>query len=324
MTSRLARVVALTALTLDAASSEAASGPEFRTPEGSVRLVSAWATAPAGGDARLGVAFDLAPGWHVYWENPGDAGYPPELRIAEGSPLGGAELRYPAPTRYELPGELVAFGYAGRPIYPVDARLATVPGPTARLDATLDYLVCADSCVPYSAPLALELAVGEPREDPAVAPELAAWRERLPRAATELERVDAQLVAVEGPELELRLTLVGEGLRALEPDLFFAVHPLVALDRPRFAAAADGPGFAVRLRPLDETRPLPDRLQLAWTATGFERGGRPAAWHGTVDLERPGPLGGLGRRGLLAAALALATALALVARRALAHRSHRR
>ena len=296
----------------------ATAGPEFSTPEGGVRLVSGWATAPAGGDARLGVAFTLAPRWHVYWKNPGDAGYPPELTFAAGGPIEGGTLRYPAPSRYELPGGLVALGYEKEVIYPIDAQISRNAAGSARIAAALDYLVCAEICIPYAAELAFELAIGAPAEDPELAPRIAAWRARLPRPAAELDRVEARLERAEGAALELELTLAGAGLRAAAPDLFFEIHPLVAFDRPRFAARAGGPGFAVLLRPLDQTQPLPDRLAIAWTATGFERDGVPAAFEGTVDLERPvSPLasGGSLPLLLLASALVLAAALVYVQRR---------
>ena len=297
----------------------AASGPVFQSPEGSVRLVSAWASAPAGGDARLGVAFTLEPGWHVYWKNPGDAGYPPALELARDAPLTGAELRFPAPERYELAGGLVAIGYEDEVIYPIDARLANDVGPTAAIRGELDYLVCADTCLPYTAALELDLPVGEPTEDPEIAPRLEAWRARLPlSAASALDRVDAGLEPLSGPEMTLRLAFEGEGIEAVRPDLFFESHPLVAFDRPRFAAANGRPGFEVVVRPHDETKLLPASLDLAWTATGFERGGVPAAWSGTLSLARPAPVGGERWAALLALGLILAVVLALVLYR---HRS---
>ena len=30
---------------------------------------------------ELGLRLRLAPGWHGYWRNPGDAGAPPEIRL---------------------------------------------------------------------------------------------------------------------------------------------------------------------------------------------------------------------------------------------------
>jgi DsbC/DsbD-like thiol-disulfide interchange protein len=317
-------LAALALAALLASPADATRGPEHRSPEGSVRLVSAWTTAPAGGDPRLGVAFDLAPGWHVYWKNPGDAGYPPGLRWAEGAPIEGGELLYPAPARYELPGGLVAFGYEGRMIYPVDAthRAAAPPSATgsAELRATLDYLVCADACVPYSVDLALELPLGTPAEDPAVAAELAAWRERLPAPASELGAVEARLSRGAEGALELRLTLPGDGLRAAAPELFLESHPRLEFERARFVATGAGPGFVVPARALDATRPLPDPVEVAWTATGFERAGRPVAWEGVASLAPPGA-GGAPRGPLLAlAAVAALGALAFTFRRTLSNR----
>ena len=35
----------------------------------------------AGQAFRLGLRLRIAPGWRVYWQNPGDAGVPPELSV---------------------------------------------------------------------------------------------------------------------------------------------------------------------------------------------------------------------------------------------------
>src|SRR6476646_2645321 len=69
-----------------------------------VRLVTAYRIAPAapGSELRLGLHFRLAPDWHVYWKNSGDAGYPPTLQLSGSpTPLQG-ELLWPAPRRFEL------------------------------------------------------------------------------------------------------------------------------------------------------------------------------------------------------------------------------
>ena len=35
--------------------------------------------APAGGEVELAIQMRPAPGWHGYWQNPGDAGLPMEV-----------------------------------------------------------------------------------------------------------------------------------------------------------------------------------------------------------------------------------------------------
>jgi suppressor for copper-sensitivity B len=44
-----------------------------------VRLISAGEATGSAGSVDLGLDFRLAPGWHIYWRSPGDAGYPPSV-----------------------------------------------------------------------------------------------------------------------------------------------------------------------------------------------------------------------------------------------------
>ncbi|MCB1008913.1 MAG: hypothetical protein KDB94_08460 [Acidobacteria bacterium] len=265
----------------------AATGPWAEAPEAKARIVSRWAVAPAGGDAGLGLEFSLLPGWHVYWKNSGDAGYPPELELAQDAGLGATTLRYPAPHRFELPGDLVAFGYEGEVVYPIDAAVAADATGTLALSGRLDYLVCREECIPYTADLALELPMGDAAEDPERAPALDAWRARLPIAPGDAQPpvlVTMDWHAGEYPWSTFELRLAAPGLSASAPDLFFAPQEWVELRRPELVATAAGPTFRVPVRALDETKPLPEPLALEWTATGFELGGAPLALSGTTSL----------------------------------------
>jgi DsbC/DsbD-like thiol-disulfide interchange protein len=281
------------ALLLVALPAAAASGPWVETEQSKVRLVSRWSVAAPGDDAGLGIEFRLAPGWHVYWRNAGDAGYPPAVEL-EAGPLAGVELLYPAPQRFDLPGGLVAFGYEREVVYPLAARLDGGVESPARLVLALDYLVCAEQCIPYDArlELALPLAAAAAVDGETVAL-VDGWRERLPLPVGELAggRARGELRRASGPELDLELALAARGLAARAPDLFFAPHALVAIERPAFRG--DG-RFLVHLRPLDETRTLPERLAFGWTATGFELDGSPLALAGTLELARPSSSAALG------------------------------
>jgi suppressor for copper-sensitivity B len=261
-----------------------------------VRLISGRARVRPPADPELGLEFALAPGWHVYWKNPGDAGYPPGLRFAPGGPIGEAVLRYPAPRRFDLPGGLEAIGYDEDVVYPIDARWApelTLPGagPGPTVAATVDYLVCAESCVPHRTELELPLPAGDPAEDSATAARLADWRGRLPRSldAAGAPAVDARLESGPGSGMTLLFTLRTTRQPATAPDLFFDSDPTLEIGRPQPVASGEGPGFRVPLRPADETRPLPDRVRLSWTVTGWSLDGRPAAYAGRLDLAPPAP-----------------------------------
>jgi DsbC/DsbD-like thiol-disulfide interchange protein len=323
-TTKRARALAAAAAALAAAlfdgPAEAVAGPWIETPHSKARLVSRWATAPPGGDAGLGLEFALAPGWHVYWKNSGDAGFAPRFALAPGAGLDGAVLRFPAPARFELPGDLVSFGYEGTVVYPLDARVAADAPPRLALGGRLDYLVCAGECIPYRADLALELPVGDAVEDPARAAAIDAWRSRLPRPVDGHRPpigVTARSAKRDYPWSLLDLAFSAPGLGAAAPDLFFAPQDRVELGRPEFVAAAPGPSFRVRFRQLDETKPLPADFAVEWTATGLELDGVPLALEGTALLA-PGAPARAPRRislPLVAAAGLLIGALAALLRR---------
>ena len=285
--------IALLALPLPAALA-AATGPWREEQEARVRLVSSWDAAPAGADAGLGLEFELQPGWHVYWRNPGDAGYPPKLDFVAGVLADDAELLFPAPERFVLPGDLMSFGYESAVVYPVDARLAPAAGPRPPIRAKLDYLVCAESCVPHRAELELALPAGDAREDAATAARIDLWRARLPEPpnADGAPHATGRLESGPGSDLTLVVAFAGGELDAAAPDLFFAIHPLAQPGRPEFVAGRDGPGFRVPLRRFDGTQPWPEELALEWTATGFVRAGREVAFAGRFELPRPAPPAG--------------------------------
>jgi len=310
MAARHALSATLAALALAPAAARGAVGPWLEQGQADVRLVSRWASSGPGADAGLGVEFQLAPGWHVYWKNPGDAGYPPRLTFSSG--LDGATLRYPAPARFDLPGDLVAFGYAESVIYPVDGRLeagAAGTRGTAHLAARIDYLVCAESCVPHAGDLTLDLPLGARVEDPEIAATVDRWRARLSVAVDE-HAVVARLARGRDGGLDLALTLTEPGLTVGSPDLFFESDPRLALGRPRFEATPSGPSFAVSIRPLDESHSLPDPLPLAWTATGVRTPTGATALEGRLALDLPRSKG---YRAVAAGAAALAAVLALAA-----------
>src|SRR5438067_6037154 len=65
----------------------------------------------AGKPFTLGVLLKIKPGWHVYWKNPGDSGLPTRVtwKLPEG--FTADELRFPIPTRFDQPGDIIGYGY---------------------------------------------------------------------------------------------------------------------------------------------------------------------------------------------------------------------
>ncbi|MGQ0645081.1 MAG: protein-disulfide reductase DsbD family protein [Elusimicrobiota bacterium] len=121
-------------------------------------------------------------GWHTYWKNPGESGLP--TRVTWKLPPGfkAGPLQWPAPWKIEAAG-VVSYGYEGTVLLLV--RLEPPPslkGKEALLAARVDWLECADICLPGRADVSLRLPVKKspPAANPARAPEFAAARSRLP------------------------------------------------------------------------------------------------------------------------------------------------
>jgi thiol:disulfide interchange protein len=127
-----------------------------------VRLVAETDRPAPGSRVSLALVMSPKPGWHGYWQNPGDAGAP--TRIAWTLPAGvtAGPLRYPMPERLLIAG-LMNYVYQGPYAELIDvavpAGLAT--GTQLPLRASVDYLVCTDRiCVPESAEVSADLTVG--------------------------------------------------------------------------------------------------------------------------------------------------------------------
>ncbi|MFN7941828.1 MAG: protein-disulfide reductase DsbD family protein [Thermoanaerobaculia bacterium] len=308
---------------------QGATGPWFDRPEVKLRLVTPWQVAAPAATLEAGLEVELTPGWHAYWSNSGDAGFAPRLAPAPGGAVERVRVDYPAPTRFDLPGGLVAFGYAERVTYPLALELARVDAAsTAQVALAVDFLVCAEECIPYTATLAVEQAIGAPAlADPGSAARLATWRARVPRPLASLAgvagtagapEVAARWLPGDDPWSTLELAFAGGGLELRAPQLFFASHPLLALDRPSFSAEQHRFLFRVPVRPLDETKPLPSTLEVAWTLTGIALGGETLSLAGT---SRVAPLAAARSRGLVGWG---AAAFVLLIFAVLAHRRHRR
>jgi thiol:disulfide interchange protein DsbD len=257
----------------------AVAGAWATNPQSSVRLITPWQTAPRDGEVRLGLHFKLAQGWHVYWKNSGDAGFPPVVVFGKAPGLGSTELLWPAPHRFELPGGLVAFGYETEVVYPVRAVLQKVPGDRLHLSADVDYLVCEVDCVPYRYTLTADQPLGaSPVPDPETAPLIDSWWNRLPMSAESLPGVATDGVLVQGnpPVLEARVR-GAQPAPGSTPGLFLETHEDFDTGKPEVRTTDDGVVFRVPLKPHEAGKPLPASTAFAWTATGLEAGGRPVS-----------------------------------------------
>jgi DsbC/DsbD-like thiol-disulfide interchange protein len=244
--------------------------------ESQVRLITPWQVAPRNGELRMGLHFKLTPEWHVYWKNSGDAGFPPVVVFQKAPGLGETELLWPAPERFELPGDLVAFGYEDEVVYPVSAKLDS-QADRLSLVADVDYLVCKVDCVPYRYTLTLDQPLGSPVPDAQTAPMTdRAWASvpSLPgqgagQGVTTTAALDVSRPSA--PVLEVRV----EGARpGPESDLFLESHEAFDTGKPVSRTTDDGVIYRVPLKPREEGK-VPFTTTVGWTVTHLVRDGEP-------------------------------------------------
>ncbi|MBL8670114.1 MAG: redoxin family protein [Alphaproteobacteria bacterium] len=275
-----------------------------------VRLIAGAAAPAADGGLDLGLHFRLPEGWHVYFRMPGDAGMPPRLAWTGSANIADASLLFPAPKRLVVSG-ISNIVYEGEVVYPIRARAAD-PRAETRIALRVDYLVCADICVPGEADLALALdGAGGPAAT-AHAPLLQRFRALVPGDGTAhglaIERIafaeaptpDAAAVLIVGLRAQAPLQApdvfveAPDGLSFAPPEVTFSPDRRTALLRSAASSATGGTNellrkAALRLTLVDGSRSLetqvaagalpslpPERAQAP--AQAAEGGASPGAW----------------------------------------------
>jgi thiol:disulfide interchange protein DsbD len=100
---------------------------------------------------------EIRPGWHTYWQNPGDSGAPTEIDWDLPAGFTAGDIQWPFPDRIAY-GPLMNFGYSDEALYPVlITPAAALENETFELRARVGWLVCADVCIPEDTAVSLTL-----------------------------------------------------------------------------------------------------------------------------------------------------------------------
>ena len=189
--------------------------------------------ADAHGDQpfRAALRLRLAPGWHSYWQNPGDAGVAPDLAFAP--PVTAGPIAWPAP-QIVAEGPVITYAYTGDLVLPVTM---TAPPGAVALRAHATWLACQRICVPEEGDFAIDLPSGMATPSPE-APLFAAAA-----AQTPVTSPYAATIAADGT---LALDTPGLPAAAVAKAYFFpATAGVIEADAPQTLSARDG---ALRLQ----------------------------------------------------------------------------
>jgi len=213
------------------------------TDEAAVRLIAGPRDDDGSGRAWLGVQIKLGPGWKTYWRNPGESGAPPHFKWVGSENVATADINWPAPRRFNAFG-YDSFGYHKQVVIPVLLTPKINHQPiTTRLK--LDYMICANICIPMQAKLTLKLVETEP--DSVTAALIQRYLELVPKE-TESSGLHIISATVSGDAGLQILHVRGRAeLPFKAPDLMVEGPNPFAFGRPKVALSSNGHNVAMEL-----------------------------------------------------------------------------
>ncbi len=124
----------------------------------SAKLLTSQNLISSGDEITLAVEFIMKNNWHIYWENPGDAGMATTLEFILPDGFQAGKVLYPFPVKFTTEG-LTSFGYKNKAV------LLTKISVPDHLKVNQDYkikvkalwLECKDICVPGETELEVTL-----------------------------------------------------------------------------------------------------------------------------------------------------------------------
>jgi DsbC/DsbD-like thiol-disulfide interchange protein len=234
---------ALLALTL-ASTTHAQSAPPSHAK---VELIADERPASAA-TVWVGLLFHLDPGWHIYWQNPGDSGTPPKVEWHLPAEYRAGAIRWPQPVRLGS-GSVIDYGYEGQVVLmaPIDRAASATSAAAVPIAADVKYVVCREVCIPGKAHLSLVLSpAGDPRA------EASEWhaifqstRAQLPKAAPASWRVSAR-------SDKDHFILFVRGASPIKSATFFALDAGQIENSASQAFASTGDGFRLTLQKSDQ------------------------------------------------------------------------
>lgn len=152
-----------------------------------IRLATEKTSLARSGTSDIAVIFDIAPGWHLYWRNPGDSGLPPRVTFKpiEGVTFGSP--RWPAPQRKIEGDSLLDYVYKRELvlIIPVTLDATYAGGATLSLTAEVEWLVCKERCLQGRSTVTASIPVADGRTPSPDAKLFSVARARHPRPAAD-------------------------------------------------------------------------------------------------------------------------------------------
>lgn len=249
--------LALGAARAQDATNEAATSPWSAAEHAKLRLI-AGPTTPTG-KQRVGVEIVMSPGYKTYWRSPGQFGVPPAFDWTGSTNIGGLDVRWPVPERFQDSAGY-SIGYVGEVVIPVSVQPVD-PSRPVMVKLKLDYAVCEKICIPARGEASLWL---EPGVTTVTSERLESYEARVPVPvkpgphASKIAILEAKLDdTVVDPGLKLTLQVPPDGK---VEDIFVEGPGMWSFGKSRLTTEADGLVTAqirINERPKGASGPIP-------------------------------------------------------------------
>jgi len=137
---------------------------QVRTDHSQVGLVAEITSIAPGQTFDVALYLNPDPGWHIYWINAGDAGFPTEVEwdLPEGFEVG--DFQFPAPHFVPFMN-LMSYGYDGPTFFIAQVAASGDLEDEVVLSGKAEWLACDDQiCVPEDAVVELRIPKGDGEE----------------------------------------------------------------------------------------------------------------------------------------------------------------
>ena len=108
-------------------------------------------------DFVIGIKFEIEPGWHIYWKNPGDSGLPAEIEWKNTESIEFKKFLWPSPQK--TPEEpLMTYGYYNEVVLPAIFSVDSDYIKNGSSIFEIDFLICEKICIPEKAVIDFDLS----------------------------------------------------------------------------------------------------------------------------------------------------------------------
>ena len=111
-----------------------------------------------GDELLVGFKFTLNPGWHTYWENPGDAGEGASIKWNLPNDVDDSKILWRGPER--IPVEpLMTFGYEDEVVLLTKISTSAASAIPLNLNAQISWYTCKEICIPQEAEVSIPITL---------------------------------------------------------------------------------------------------------------------------------------------------------------------